>query len=88
MTDMTKYTPPIYDEHYAATKKHEAQRNECPAQQRVVSKTVETYCFGCSKNRPCKAIGTYKYEGEAYNIYICQWCRAEITKRKKRGLRC
>lgn len=54
----------------------------------IVSKTVETYCFGCSKKRPCKAIGTYKYDGEAYNIYVCQWCRAETTKRKKRGLPC
>ena len=67
---------------------NEAQRNECPTQQRVVSKAVETYCFGCSKKRPCKAIGTYKYEGETYNIYVCQWCRAETTKRKKRGLPC
>lgn len=29
MTDMTKYTPPIYDEHYAATKKPDAQSSEC-----------------------------------------------------------
>lgn len=29
MTDMTKYTPPIYDEHYAATKKPDAQASEC-----------------------------------------------------------
>lgn len=60
---------------------NEAQRNECPVQQRV-------YCYGCSKKRPCKAIGTYKYEGAEYNIYVCQWCRTETTKRKKRGLPC
>lgn len=29
MTDMTKYTPPIYDEHYAAAKKPDAQASEC-----------------------------------------------------------
>lgn len=46
---------------------------------------VEEYCFGCSKKRPCKVIDTYKYQGEAYNIYVCQWCRAETTKRNKRS---
>ena len=55
---------------------------------RRVSKAVEEYCFGCSQKRPCKITGTYRYEGETHKIYVCQWCRAETTKRKKRSLPC
>lgn len=50
--------------------------------QKAADKAVEEYCFGCSKKRPCKITGTYRYEGETHKIYVCQWCRAAITKRQ------
>lgn len=50
----------------------------------TVQKAVEEYCFGCSQKRPCKITGTYRYEGETHKIYVCQWCRAAITKRQRR----
>jgi hypothetical protein len=49
---------------------------------------VLKYCFGCSKLRLCLVTGTYKYDLVEYNIYECQWCRANRTKRKKRGFPC
>ncbi len=58
-----------------------------PLDRRVI-KAVEAYCYGCSKKRPCKITGTYGYEGETHKIYVCQWCRATTTKRKKQGLPC
>lgn len=53
-----------------------------------LDRVPDEWCYGCSKKRPCKVVGTYDYEGARYNIYVCQWCRAESTKRKKRGLPC
>jgi len=46
------------------------------------------YCFGCSKKRQCRSTGTYEHNDKEYNIYECQWCRANTTKRKNRGLPC
>lgn len=50
--------------------------------QRLVS---NEYCFGCSQMRPCLKTGTYRYDGKDWPIWVCQWCRAATTKRKKRG---
>ena len=48
-----------------------------------MNNAVEKYCFGCSKKRFCKITGTYRHEGETHKIYVCQWCRAAITKRQR-----
>ena len=48
-----------------------------------MDRAIEEYCFNCSKKRPCKIAGTYRYEGETHKIYVCQWCRAAITKRQR-----
>ena len=41
------------------------------------------YCFDCSKKREVKKTGEYIYEGNLLDIVVCQWCRAEETKRKR-----
>lgn len=42
-------------------------------------------CFGCLKKRRCKQNGTYRYNGKDWPIWVCQWCKAAITKSKQRG---